>query len=76
MRTDEQRFERIGAVLARVGLSRTSIHRMVKAGTFPKPIPISEGAVAWLSSDVDKWMEDRIAAARGEMIHEAEEAVA
>lgn len=34
--------------------------------TFPKPIKIGKRAVAWLESEVDAWIADRIAASRGE----------
>lgn len=32
---------------------------MVGRGEFPKPVKISERRVAWLESDVDKWIEEQ-----------------
>jgi prophage regulatory protein len=29
-------------------------------GTFPKPVPIGEKAVAWLESDLIGWMEQQV----------------
>jgi prophage regulatory protein len=47
-----------------VGLRRTQIGELIKAGTFPKPIPLSDGgrAVAWLETDLIAWQNSRIAA--------------
>jgi prophage regulatory protein len=47
-----------------VGLRRTQIGDLIKAGQFPKPIPLSDGsrAVAWLESDLIAWQNARIAA--------------
>jgi predicted DNA-binding transcriptional regulator AlpA len=41
-------------------LSRATIYRMVRAGTFPRPFRISVGRIAWLISDFDRWMADRL----------------
>lgn len=46
------------------GLSRSSIYRGAAKGTFPKPIKLSQRSSGWLKSEVDKWLEDRIAASR------------
>lgn len=35
------------------------------AGSFPKPIPLGEHAVGWVASEVDAWIQQRIAEARG-----------
>lgn len=46
-----------------VGLRRTQIAELIKAGQFPKPIPLSDTgrAVAWLESDLIAWQHARIA---------------
>lgn len=46
------------------GLSGSSIYRMAKAGTFPKPIKLGERSSGWIASEVEQWLEDRIAASR------------
>jgi len=48
-------------VLARVGLSQTSMYEQIAAGQFPAPIPIGQKAVAWLESEISEWVELRIA---------------
>lgn len=40
-------------------LSRSTIYRMVQAGTFPKPVKIGKRASAWRESDVLAWIESR-----------------
>lgn len=45
-------------VRQRVKLSRPTIYRKMKAGTFPKSVPISAGLVAWYESDLDRWVSD------------------
>jgi prophage regulatory protein len=46
-----------------VGLRRTQIGELVKAGNFPRPIPLSDSgrAVAWLEQDLIAWQNSRIA---------------
>jgi prophage regulatory protein len=65
--TDNQslnRVYRLAELPKFVGLRRTQIAEMIKAGAFPKPIPLSDGgrAVAWLEADLIAWQHGRIAA--------------
>jgi prophage regulatory protein len=53
------------AVLARIGLSKSTLWELVRRGDFPKPLRISPRAVAWKSSEIDRWIEGRAAAAKG-----------
>ena len=51
---------RTPAVLALIGLSRTSLWRRVQAGDFPAPFRLGgEGsrAVGWRREDVERWLE-------------------
>lgn len=41
------------------GLSRTTVHRLRAAGTFPEPVIVSPGRVAWQSRKVTAWMNSR-----------------
>jgi prophage regulatory protein len=40
------------------------MREMARAGKFPKPVRISERCVAWIASEVESWLADRIAASR------------
>lgn len=54
------RLMRCPEVLARVGLSKSTLYEMTAAGEFPVPIPISRQAVAWLENEIDAWITSRI----------------
>jgi len=54
-------FLRWRAVSAVTGLSRPSIWRAVRAGTFPRPVQIlGPHAVGWIESEVQNWVQARI----------------
>lgn len=47
------------------GLSRSGIYSAVGAKTFPAPVRLGETrSVAWIASEVDRWIEKQIAANR------------
>lgn len=48
-------------VVQRVGLSRTQIWRLERAGNFPKRIQIGLNSVGWIEHEVDGWIEARAA---------------
>lgn len=52
-------------VAARTSLSGTSIYDMSKAGKFPKSVKLGSKRVCWVEAEVDQWIADQIAAARG-----------
>ncbi len=54
------RLIRIAEVIMRVPYSRSTIYAKVKRGEFPKPISMGSRAVAWLESDVESWIRDRL----------------
>jgi prophage regulatory protein len=70
------RVLRRSQVLARTGLSNTTLYELLKVGSFPKSfkllpptIPRRETKtepVGWLESEVDQWIADRVRAARGD----------
>lgn len=50
------RFVGIRDVARRTSLSRTTIARSVKAGSFPAPIRFSQTCVGWYESEIDAWL--------------------
>lgn len=46
-------------VEAQVGLSRSTIYRLMDADAFPKPLKVSTKAVRWRQSDLDAWRESK-----------------
>ena len=55
---------RLPAAKAATDLSRSTIYTRMAAGTFPKPIPLGERAVGWVSSEINAWIQQRIAESR------------
>ena len=52
------RIVRMKTVLARTGLSRSTIYRKIAEGTFPAQIRISANGAGWRESDIDRWIAD------------------
>lgn len=39
-----------------VGLSKSTLYAMIRAGDFPAPIRLGARAVGWLESEVEEWI--------------------
>jgi prophage regulatory protein len=50
------RIVRMKTVLARAGLSRSTIYRKIAEGTFPAQVRISVNGAGWRESDIDRWI--------------------
>ncbi len=48
-------------VISRVCLSRSTLLSYVEEGRFPAPVDIGKRRVAWVSSEIDAWIEGLIA---------------
>ena len=46
-------------VQARTALSRTSIYRKMREGSFPEPLQIGARAVRWPESEIEAWIANR-----------------
>ncbi len=46
-------------VMARTGLSRVTIWRRVRAGTFPAPTELGENSIGWTESEIIAWLANR-----------------
>ena len=46
-------------ITAETGLSRSTIYRLVRDGSFPKPIRIGSRGMRWPESDIRAWLADR-----------------
>lgn len=53
------RFIRASEVLSMIGVSRTTLWRMVRAGLFPQPVRITKRNTSYIFDDVEGWMRDR-----------------
>jgi len=59
------RFLRLPEVLARTGLSRSTIYVRLEQGRFPRPVSLGGRAVGWIEAEVDDWIRERIDESRG-----------
>jgi prophage regulatory protein len=56
---------KINKVSEITGLGRSTIYARVAEETFPKPIKLGHRASAWVESEIEAWIETRIAISRG-----------
>ena len=57
---------RIAAVTERTGLSKTYIYDMIRRGEFPPSVRLAPRFAGWVEHEVESWLTQRIAAARGQ----------
>ena len=55
----EQRILRRRQVERQAQLSKATIYRMIKAGTFPRPVKLGPRAVGWLKVEIEDWIANR-----------------
>jgi len=51
---------RLPAVLARTGLSRSTLYLRISEGSFPKPISLGGRAVGWVEAEINAWLNRQI----------------
>jgi prophage regulatory protein len=69
MSTAKHSVIRLPGVVAKTGLSRSSIYAAIGKNQFPASIPLGARAVGWLESDIDAWLESRIRLGRNGVRH-------
>lgn len=57
-------IKRLNDVKSIVGLSRSSIYAMMATGNFPKSIPLGLRSVGWLESDIQDWIDSKVASSK------------
>lgn len=57
-------IKRLNGVKSMVGLSRSTIYALMAVDKFPQSISLGERSVGWLESDIDAWIDSRIAASK------------
>ena len=57
---EPDRIVRLKTVLARTGLSRSTIYRKIAEGTFPAQLKISANGTGWHESDINRWIADPV----------------
>ncbi|PXA70272.1 AlpA family transcriptional regulator [Vibrio sp. 11986-1-5] len=54
------RFLKLKEVMEKTALSRSAIYRKMNDGEFPQSVSLGDRAVAWVESEVDEWVEERL----------------
>jgi prophage regulatory protein len=57
---DMESFLRFPAVLAKTGLSRSTIYLKISRGEFPAPVKLGQRAVGWPETAIARWIAARI----------------
>ncbi|HEK2644064.1 TPA: AlpA family transcriptional regulator [Proteus mirabilis] len=55
---------RLSEVLRRTGYSKAWIYRLIKENDFPKQVKIGARSIAFVESEVDEWIANKIAESR------------
>jgi len=55
---------RLHEVLDRTGYSKAWIYALMSKGKFPQSVKIGTRAIAFIESEIDEWIEQRIAESR------------
>ena len=58
---------RLPEVQRRTGYSKAWIYRLTSQGRFPKSVKIGSRSIAFIESEIDEWINQRIAESRGEV---------
>ncbi|CDH00517.1 AlpA family transcriptional regulator [Xenorhabdus bovienii] len=63
--TPKESLIRLPEVQRRTGYSKAWIYRLIKEDKFPKQVKIGPRSVAFVESEIDGWVDQRIAESRG-----------
>ena len=55
---------RLPEVMARTGLSRSTIYHKIRIGEFPPPINLGLRAVGWIADEIIDWINEQIKKSR------------
>jgi len=60
----QESFIRLKKVEDRTGLKKSMVYDLMSKEKFPKSIKIGDRAVAWIESEVDQWIQNKIPESR------------
>ena len=56
MSSNENRIVRLPEVARITGLSKPTIHRRYRNGTFPRPVKLGASAIGWRLHEIEEWI--------------------
>ena len=51
---------KLKAVMECTGLARSTVYKFIAEGRFPKPVKLGARMVAWVESEVQDWIQEKI----------------
>lgn len=51
---------KLKAVMECTGLARSTVYKFIAEGRFPKPVKLGVRMVAWVESEIQQWIQDKI----------------
>ncbi|MCZ4252166.1 AlpA family transcriptional regulator [Pseudoalteromonas shioyasakiensis] len=54
------RLIKLKEVMQKTSLGHSSIYKFIAEGTFPKQVSLGAKSVAWLESEVDDWIMEKV----------------
>jgi prophage regulatory protein len=60
-------IERLPVVLRRIGVSRSTLYKLIQRGDFKAPVKLGPRSVGWLCTDTDDFIASRVLASRNEV---------
>lgn len=60
MKPNGERFLRLDDVLYKTGLGRSTVYELIKKGEFPNSIKLTSTQVAWLESEIENWIKNKV----------------
>lgn len=51
---------KLKAVMDCTGLARSTVYKFIAEGRFPKPVKLGVRMVAWVESEIQQWIQDKI----------------
>ena len=51
---------RVPDVLARIGVSRSTLYEWMRTGYFPASVSLGARSIGWRERDVNEWIESRV----------------
>ncbi|MEQ1968524.1 AlpA family transcriptional regulator [Xenorhabdus nematophila] len=64
MTVSKENLIRLPEVQRRTGYSKAWIYKLISAGEFPKQVKLGSRSIAFIESEIDNWIAQRIAVSR------------
>ena len=53
-----------------LGVGKSTIYYWIKEGKFPRPIHLGQRCVGWLSSDIERWLNEKKSEVKVDALHQ------